>query len=153
MAKITDKQMGAVLNDLRRVYTFAFPASDQKADLEIVKNLWLEHFGKYTNKQVRDAAYILRATSERPSIAEVQDIIYQTLGIVPSIADIRAEVQTILRTDNWMDRGPLTDEVLDAAGGVYQLKALPAKEQSIAIQTVIKSVRESAIMTAVKNGK
>jgi len=153
MSKITSHQMGIILNDLRRVYTFAFPASNDEEGLEVVRRIWMDHFGKYSHKVVLEAVKLLRATAERPTIAAMQDLIYQNLGIVPSLTDLRAEIESKLRGETNPDVSVVAGLVIDQAGGGFYLNQMGAREAHIAIQTVINSVREHAILTAIKDGK
>ena len=154
MSKITSKQMGIILNDLRRTFTVAFPAASNKEELDAVKSIWMDHFGKYDHEVVNEAARLLRVTAERPTLRAMQDLIYQNLGIVPSLTDLRSEIESILRGEPAAaSASPAAALVMDQAGGIFYLNQMGAREAHIAVQTVINSVRESAIMMAIKGGK
>ena len=154
MSKITSKQMGIILNDLRRTFTVAFPAASNKEELDAVKSIWMDHFGKYDHEVVNEAARLLRVTAERPTLRAMQDLIYQNLGIVPSLTDLRSEIESILRGEPAAaSASPAAALVIEQAGGIFILDELGERGANIALQAFFNSVRESAIMMAIKGGK
>lgn len=151
MAKIKPGQMGSILNNLRRTFTFAFPAAGNEPELEAVKNIWLDHFGKYDHKTILAAAKMLQATQERPTISAMQDIIYEHLDIIPSVGSIRRQITDAMSHAKKIH--PVAQAVADQAGGVYYLKRLDTRDAQIAIQTLINTVRETAKHDALMAGK